>query len=231
MKKFLHSALDDLSWVFYPSLCASCTKPLFKGEEVICTQCRFHLPRTGFHLLKGNPVEKHFWGKVPVHAATAYYYFSKGEKVQRMIHGLKYKGRKDIGQMVGKLMGSELSRSEFAGCDWIIPVPLHQSKMKTRGYNQSDCFAEGLSEGLHVPFSPEFLRRKRSTDTQTRKHRFERFKNVEDVFFVEEKEELYGKHILLVDDVITTGSTLVSCAEALLKIPDLKLSFAAIACA
>ncbi|MBL0104629.1 MAG: ComF family protein [Bacteroidetes bacterium] len=231
MKTLLQRSFDDLSWIFYPKLCAACTRPLYAGEECICTICRFHLPRTQFHLQRENAVEKHFWGKVPLKAATAYYYFSKGEKVQRLIHGLKYKGRQDIGEFVGRLMGVELRDSPFSENELIIPVPLHESKLKIRGYNQSDCFAEGLSQGMNVAFSSTALQRKKQTDTQTRKHRFERFRNVENVFEVKAPSLLENKHILLVDDVVTTGSTLIACAETLLRVPGVRLSFAAMACA
>jgi ComF family protein len=217
--------------MMYPTLCAACGKPLFHGEECICTPCRFHLPRTGFHLFNGNPVVKHFWGKVKVESATAYYYFNKGERVQRLIHQLKYKGRKDVGIFIGNLMGNELKKSEFEKVDLVVPVPLHISKLKKRGYNQSDCFAEGLASGLNKKFSNAVVSRMEATETQTRKHRFERYKNVDNIFDVIDADAVSGKNILLVDDVITTGSTLISCAEALVKIPDAKVYIAVIACA
>ena len=132
-------------WMMYPTLCAACSRPLFSGEECVCTPCRYHLPRTGFHLLDENPVVRNFWGKISVRHATAYYYFSKGERVQKLIHQLKYKGRKDVGEFVGKLMGSELKDSIYNDVDLVVPVPLHKSRLKFRGYNQSDCFAEGLA--------------------------------------------------------------------------------------
>jgi ComF family protein len=231
MKNFLQRSFDDLFWIFYPTLCASCTRPLYTGEECICTICRFHLPRTQFHLYRDNVVEKHFWGKVPLKAATAYYYFSKGEKVQRLIHGLKYKGRRDVGECIGRLMGVDLRESVFSENELIIPVPLHEKKLKVRGYNQSDCFAEGLSKGLNIDFSSTTLIRKKATETQTRKHRYERFRNVENVFDIADPKLIENKRILLVDDVVTTGSTLIACAETLLRVPGVHLSFAAIACA
>lgn len=222
---------DDLMWMMYPSLCAACGRPLFKGEESLCTPCRFQLPLTGFHREADNPLIKHFWGKANVKFATAYYYFSKGEKVQRLIHQLKYKGRKDVGKLVGKLMGFDLRHSPFQDVDLILPVPLHKKKLKARGYNQSDCFAEGLSIGLNKPFSTNSLIRSELTSTQTQKHRFDRFENVKDVFDVINPGNVAGKKVLLVDDVVTTGSTLLSCAEPILKLPDTVVMIAAIACA
>lgn len=222
--------LDDLLWLVYPELCVSCDKPLNTGEKCLCTSCRFHLPKTNFHLEEVNPIIKHFWGKVKVEAAAAYFLFTKGEKVQHLIHQLKYRKRKDIGVFLGELYGYDLKKSAvFSTVDVIIPVPLHPKKLRKRGYNQSECFAEGLSQSLKVPYDVRSLKRKKETQTQTRKHRFERFENVNNVFSVTKPEQLKGKHILLVDDVITTGSTLVACAEALLAVPGTKVSIVAIA--
>jgi len=231
MKNKFFRFADDFLWMMYPSLCAACGRPLFHGEDCICTPCRFHLPRTGFHLIDENPVVKHFWGKANVKGATAYYYFSKGERVQQLIHHLKYKGRKDVGIFIGFLMGNELQNSVFNSIDVVVPVPLHASKLKKRGYNQSDCFAEGLANGLKKELSVSMLERVEATETQTRKHRFERFRNVDNIFRVADEQSANGRKILLVDDVITTGSTLISCAEALLKVPGTTVYIAAIACA
>lgn len=222
---------DDLVWMMYPSLCAACNRPLFNGEDCICTPCRFHLPRTGFHLLPGNQIEKQFWGKIKICRATAYLFFSKGQKVQKLIHHLKYKGRKDVGLFIGQLMGNELRNSAFEDTELILPVPLHKARQRRRGYNQSDCLAEGLSAGLKKEFDPYAIERVEATSTQTRKHRYDRYRNVENIFNVRNARTLEGKNILLVDDVITTGSTLISCAETILKIPGTKVSIAAIACA
>ena len=222
---------DDFLWMMYPSLCAACGKPLFRGEECICTPCRFHLPRTGFHLITENPVEKQFWGKVNVRNAMAYYYFSKGERVQRLIHQLKYKGRKDVGLFIGSLIGNELQESLFNRVDLVVPVPLHISRQRKRGYNQSDCIAEGIARGLKKNFSFSVIERIEATSTQTRKHRFERFMNVDNIFRVTDTKAVEGKKILLVDDVITTGSTLISCAQSLLDIPGTAVYIAALACA
>ena len=222
--------LDDLLWLVYPELCVSCEKPLNTGEKCLCTSCRFHLPKTNFHLEEENPVVKHFWGKVKVEAAASYFLFTKGEKVQHLIHQLKYKKRKDIGVFVGELYGYDLKKSEkFSSVDVIMPVPLHPKKLRQRGYNQSECFAEGLSQSLKIPFDSKSLKRGIATETQTRKHRYERYENVDKVFSVARPEHIRGKHVLLVDDVITTGSTLVACAEALLEQPGTRVSIATIA--
>ncbi len=230
MRKLFQFA-DDLLWMMYPVLCAACDRPLFKGENCICTPCLYHLPQTHFHLQDDNPVVRHFWGKARIERATAGYYFGKGQRVQRLIHQLKYKGRKDVGDFLGCILGKALSESEYGKIDMIVPVPLHKSKLKFRGYNQSDCFAEGLSKGMNKPAVNDALKRVEATSTQTKKHRYDRFRNVNNIFVVEDKKLIEGKNILLVDDVITTGSTLISCVETITAIPGTSVSIAAIACA
>lgn len=222
--------LKDLKKLFYPQVCLSCTNSLFAGEDVLCLRCQKKLPRTNFHLDPINPVIKQFWGKVPVKAATAFYHFSKGSKVQHLIHQLKYKQHPEVGVKIGKLMGNDLLQSEwFTDLDVVIPVPLHPDKQRTRGYNQAAVFATGLALSLGIADSQTNLQRTKFTTTQTRKHRFERFENVNEVFMVADKTSLRNKNVLLVDDVITTGSTLTACAETILKIPGTSVSIAAIA--
>jgi len=226
---FVNRLLTDLLWLVYPELCAACDRALNSGERCVCTFCRYHLPRTHFHLEKDNAIEKRFWGRAPVQAATAFFHFSKGEKVQRMIHKLKYKGEKEIGVGVGEWMGHELKDAEgFAGASLVVPVPLHPRRQSKRGYNQSAMLAEGLSKSMRIPYS-EALLRNLETATQTKKHRFERFENVNRVFAVKNPAELENKHILLVDDVITTGATLIACAEALLEVPGTSVSIVTMA--
>jgi ComF family protein len=227
---FIMLWLPDLINLFYPEVCAACNNGLFKGEKTLCTRCLYHLPKTGFHLIEGNAVEKQFWGKVPVHSATALYYFNKGERVQQLIHRLKYHGEKDIGALTGRILGSDLkSASRFASVNAVIPVPLHLKKLRARGFNQSDCFGEGIAQAMKVPFIEDYIIRQQATSTQTRKSRFARFENVNKIFILNEKYAPQPDHFLLVDDVITTGSTLTSCAETLLEIPGSKVSIATLA--
>jgi ComF family protein len=156
--------------------------------------------------------------------------FSKGGSVQKLVHQLKYRGRKEIGIAIGKFYGADLRESEtFCSSQVIIPVPLHAGKLKRRGYNQSDLFAQGLASGLDIPHDPANLVRVKASETQTRRSRFERWKNVESVFKVSDPSRLEGKNILLVDDVVTTGSTLEACAQELLKVPGTTVSVATIA--
>lgn len=222
----------DFLWLLYPLRCAACERDLVEGEKAICTHCRYRLPRTHFHHFPGNVVERHFWGKIPLVAAAACFHFSKGERVQRMIHHLKYKQRPDVGVEVGTWYGRDLLQvPAFASIDLIIPVPLHPEKLRLRGYNQAACFAEGLGIGMGKTVLPDGLLKVVATSTQTRKHRFDRFRNVEHVFQAADPAGLTGRHILLVDDVITTGSTLVSCAETLLEVPGVRISIVGMAAA
>lgn len=220
----------DFLSLFFPDLCCACGDPLVSNEDQLCTSCLYDLPYTNFHLQEDNPVVRQFWGRIPVTGAFAYLYFHKQGKVQSIIHHLKYKNRPLLGQLLGLMYGRELAKTAYASSlDLIIPVPLHPSRMKERGYNQSHCIAEGLSLILNLPLGEEYLYRSRSTSTQTHKGRFERFENMAEVFRLEKAEELTGKHVLLVDDVITTGATLEACALSLLAVPGLQVSILAIA--
>lgn len=222
--------LKDFISLIFPQVCVSCGKSLYKKEESICTYCAYHLPKTNYHLDNDNPVAKIFWGRVPVHSVAAFYNFNKGGKVQHLIHQLKYKGRQEVGVSVGKLYGFELLQSDyFKTIDTIIPVPLHPKRQKKRGYNQSDCFAQGLSQSMKVEADCKTLYRAHESETQTKKSRFSRWQNVETVFQLRDLKTLEGKHVLLVDDVITTGATFEACAQILLQVPDIKISIAAMA--
>lgn len=222
--------IKDFFSLIFPQVCVSCGKALYKNEKSICMFCIYHLPKTNFHTDKVNPIAKIFWGRVPVVAASAYYSFAKGGNVQHLIHQLKYKGQKEVGVTIGKLYGQELKLiEEFRLADIIIPVPLHKKKQRKRGYNQSEYFAEGLSQGMNIKTDFKSLYRALASETQTRKSRFNRWKNVESVFQLRDKISLSGKHILLVDDVITTGATLEACAHTLLQIPDVTISIVTMA--
>jgi len=222
--------LTDFIALLFPITCAACGKSLYKNEQSICTYCMYYLPKTNYHLAFDNPVAKIFWGRVSIHSAASYYSFNKGGKVQKLIHQLKYNGQKHVGVTVGKLYGQELKCvDDFNTVDVVIPVPLHPKRLKKRGYNQSDSFAEGLAESMDSEVNFRSLVRKEESSSQTKKSRYSRWQNVESIFGVQYPEQIAGKHILLVDDVVTTGATLEACAQTLLKVPDLKLSIATIA--
>lgn len=224
------SWLVDFVSLIYPHQCVSCDKTLYDTKNCICISCQFKLPKTNFHLDKQNTVAKIFWGKVPLEHAAAYYYFNKGDKVQKLVHGLKYKNLPQVGVETGVLYGNELKTSSpFNSVDFIIPVPLHSQKLLSRGYNQAESFGVGLAQAMEIECRNDILIRKKFTETQTKKSQFERWLNVDSVFAIEKPAEIEGKHLLLVDDVVTTGSTLEACAQLLLQVEGVKVSIACMA--
>lgn len=230
MKKQIQTYFRDFSSLLFPNLCIACGRGLLKGEELLCTFCFFHLPKTWFHNDDENPVSKTFWGRVDIAHATACFYFTKGNNVQQMLHELKYKKNKPVGIYIGRYYGRELKdHYGFGTVEVVVPVPLHPKKKRKRGYNQSEMFAGGLCDTMQIKMETKCLVRKTASETQTRKSRFSRWENVKDIFVVKNQDRLIGKHILLVDDVITTGATMEACILALSQIPGSKISVAAIA--
>ena len=232
MIRKLVSYLDDFLSLIYPRLCHACGQSLYLNEEVLCTRCLYQLPQTHSHLQKGNSVEKVFWGRFQITSACARYYFRRETKVQHLLHQFKYKKAPEIGTYIGRIYGAELHKSPlFNSIDVIIPVPLHKSKLLKRGYNQAAVFAHGLSIGMRVPVDEQSLTRIYASESQTRKTRIRRWENVKTIFAINNAPQLEGKHILLVDDVVTTGATIEACARKLLEIKDIRISVAAIAVA
>lgn len=221
---------EDVINLLFPLLCNACGAHLHYGEKEICSHCLYDLPYTDFHLHADNPVAQQFWSRVPLNAAMAMLYFKKGNKVQQLMHSLKYKSQTELGHILGNLLGEKLRQSQaYAHVDAIVPVPLHARKEKLRGYNQSLFIANGIAEVLDVPVKNANLLRRKATESQTKKSRYTRYENMEAVFEVRGAEELRDRHILLIDDVITTGATLEACANALLNIGVKKISIATIA--
>jgi ComF family protein len=222
--------IKDFVSLLFPELCAACGECLVANENIICTDCHFNLPFTNFHLQADNIVARQFWGKINIEAAYSLYYFVKGGKIQSLMHQFKYRGQQQIGNILGDIAGDQLLNNEiFRGVDLIVPVPLHKKRLAQRGYNQSACFADGLALKLKTIVEINNLVREVPTSTQTHKSRFARFENMKEVFIVRHPEIFENKHILLVDDIVTTGSTLEACGIALLNIPGVKLSIATIA--
>ncbi|MGB4204559.1 MAG: phosphoribosyltransferase family protein [Bacteroidales bacterium] len=226
------SLLEDFVSLIYPQVCQACGNTLFRNEEIICTYCRYHLPRTHYHKLKDNPLAQVFWGRVNLENVSAFYFFRKGGKVQHLMHQFKYRGKDEIGVYLGKLYGAELREEEaFSSIEMVIPVPLHIKKLRKRGYNQSEKFAEGLAASMNIELETSVLIRTFASETQTRKTRFNRWENVKEIFKVTDPQKITGKHILLVDDVITTGATIEASAQHLLETEGVRLSVASLACA
>lgn len=216
MRLSLPGIWNDFISLFFPQICQACDKALFEGEEVICIQCQYELPRTDFHKTPDNPVAKTFWGRIDVKQASSFFYFHAGGKVQRLIHRLKYYDKTIVGSALGRMYGTELNGAgNYVKPDFVHPVPLHPKKLHQRGYNQSTYFAEGIAEALGIPVRTDILKRISYTGSQTKKTREERWLNVKDAFVVGSSTTLNGKHILLVDDVITTGATLEAGAQRL----------------
>ncbi len=226
MLKYLRALFS----LFYPNVCMACNGTLAAGEDLICIGCMVGLPKTQFHTDANNPVAQAFWGRVPLHAAAAYYYFEKGGNVQHLLHNLKYNGQKALGQKVGMLYGSELKENDWFGTvDKVLPVPLHKRKQRQRGYNQSEFFAVGMATALGAHTDTTTLIKTIATQSQTKKSRAERIANVKEVFKLNNPDSLKNKHVLLVDDVITTGATIEACVNVLAQVEGIKISVASIA--
>ena len=221
----MKSALKDFLNLMFPSLCIVCGENLQKQEQQICISCLHGIPKTNYHLVSNNPIEKRFWGKVPINRGTSFFFFQKGSPFQKILHSLKYRNNQEIGELLGKYAAVELLDSaDFSSIDVIIPVPLHPKKYKSRGYNQSECIGKGLSKILEKPIDTTTLIRTRENTTQTKKTVFERYENTEGIFILQNKNILTGKHVLLVDDVLTTGATLEACIRALIEIEGVEVS-------
>lgn len=218
--------------LFFPRQCAACGASLQEGEEGLCMKCNMDMPRTNYHLRKDNPVERLFWGKIPLERATSYFFYQKGSSFRQILHQLKYGGRKDLGELMGRFMAAELaSAGFFKDVDRIVPVPLHPRKRKLRGYNQSECIAHGISAVTGIPMDTSSVIRKKHTDTQTRKSTYERWENVDGIFHLLHPGRLRGKHVLIVDDVLTTGSTTTACADAFKGVESIRISILTLAAA
>ncbi len=217
---------------FFPHVCTGCGSDLLHEDHLLCLQCFSELPHTRFEMHAANPVERIFWGRLPVTSAMAAFYFSKGSVMQGLIHELKYKNNKDIGLYLGKLIGEAIcSSNNFMDVDALVPLPLFAAKERKRGYNQATLLCNGMAEILKIPVITGNIIRKHSTETQTRKGRTERWENVAGSFFINDSADLQGRHLLLVDDVITTGATLEACGTKVMESANCRLSIAALAIA
>lgn len=210
--------LNDLAALFFAQTCVGCDAPLVSGERLICTTCWYHLPDTHTHKDKHNSSARQLWGRVRLEAVASCWYFRDASRVKRIIHHLKYRGRPEIGTAIGVRYGTVLADTvPFNQADIIVPVPLHPKKLRTRGYNQSAFFARGLARSMKLPVVEHCIIRHRATESQTHKNRYERYENMRKTFEANDADAIADRHVLLVDDVLTTGATLEACASALLE--------------
>ena len=226
----LKEITGGISHLLYPRLCEGCSKPLLAEEEVLCLNCNVYLlPRTAYHHIADNETTMRFTGRVPVERATSFAYFTPDGLLQHLLHKLKYDGKQYIGNYLGKQLAYDLIQVNWQqGVDAIIPVPLHPDKGRARGYNQSELIAGGMAEILQIPVITTALKRIKNTESQTQKTREQRMENMQDAFALTDAGQITGKHLLLTDDVLTTGATLEACALALKTAHNVKISIATI---
>ena len=213
-----------------PRLCVVCGHRLTVTEEVICAKCNFHLPRTGFHHhAYDNEMAKLFWAQIPIEKATAFFYYEAHAETANIIYELKYKNHPEIGNIVGRMLAKEIQPSGFFdGIDGIVPIPLAKKRLRQRGYNQSMEIAQGVSEMTGLPIYMKVVRRNSFKGSQTNKGRWDRQENVEHVFELTDATAVSNKHLLLIDDVITTGATCIACAKALCQSGNIRISILAL---
>ncbi len=217
--------------LLFPKVCVGCKQQLMKQEEVLCTACIHSLPLASFHKTGNSVLKDKFYGRFLLQNATALAYFQKRGLTQQLLHNLKYRGRKEISSFFGKWLGAELSEIDcYKEIDLVIPVPLHKQKLRKRGYNQVEGFGKEIASALNVPYRDDVLIKISKSGSQVFKTRILRFE-AEEVFSIQNLEAINNKHVLLVDDIITTGATLEKCALQLLKGENVSISIATIAVA
>jgi ComF family protein len=209
-----------------PRLCVVCGQRLAPTERSLCSVCLFHLPRTDFHQKPlDNPMAQLFWGLAPIEKAAALFYYHPHSETAQLVYRLKYNNRPDIGEDIGRVMANELQATDFfSDIDILLPVPLASKRLRQRGYNQSEQLAKGISDITHLPIVTKALRRKHFQQSQTTLNRWQRQENVEDTFWLKDGSQLQDKHVLLIDDICTTGATLISCANTLKDIEGIRIS-------
>jgi ComF family protein len=224
------SFLSNFFTLLYPESCPICSKALLAGEKIICTFCLYKLPKTNFHLSEQNPIHDLFIGRIDIKHSGAYLNFRKGGGVQQLIHEFKYKSRVEIGRFLGECYGIDLMEAPWIKTvDCVIPIPLHEKKLKKRGFNQSEEFASGIAKILEIPMRLDVLERATFSETQTKKSKYQRWENVKGVFEIKNPDLFTGNHVLLVDDVITTGATMEAATQCLIEDAGAQVSVAAMA--
>ena len=224
--------IKNLINLLFPKVCYACNNLLADQETHLCTNCRHELPITNYHITQSPSITKIFYGRVKIEQATALLKFSKKGKVQRLLHNLKYRGHEPISGMLGSWLGHELkSIASYQNIDLVIPVPLHKRKLRKRGYNQVTQFGKEIAKAINAEYNDTVLVKISNTKTQVFKKRVARWINNQEIFSLQNKDQIAGKHILLVDDIITTGATIEACTSILQKAGNVKISVAAMAIA
>ena len=222
--------LTNLVSLLYPDLCVICGEPLIENEKYFCFACFFKLPRTNYHFIPENQTIERFAGKVSLAKASSYLYYNKGGIAQKLIAEIKYKGNQNLGIWIGSYLANDMiSSGFFQGIDYLLPVPLHRAKEKKRGFNQAEKLARGISQVTKIPLETINIFREKSNTSQTRKGLFDRWMNTRNLFQLKNPDLYNKKHILLIDDVLTTGSTLEAVTQSLLKSQDVKISILTLA--
>lgn len=222
--------INDFMSLIYPRHCEACGINLLKHEEFICNLCLINLPKSNYHKNLNNELNFVFAGRIPLQHALCFYLFEKSGRVQKLLHAIKYQNQKELAKFIGKLYAKDLKESEILkNVDVVLPIPLHQKKLKQRGYNQSEWFTKGITSELNLKLDIASLKKTNATSTQTNKNKFQRWENVEGVFELQNPEALYNKHVLIVDDVITTGATIEAAWQALKDVVGIKISVLSIA--
>ncbi|MDZ4809330.1 MAG: ComF family protein [Bacteroidota bacterium] len=219
---------DSVLHLLFPHVCTGCGSDILNEEGVLCMRCMDAMPETNFELHLNNPVEKTFWGRLPLAGATAQFYFTKESLMQHLMHQFKYKGNKELGLQLGRMMGDQILKSGRFQVDGLVPLPLFPAKQRRRGYNQATVLCEGMAAVMNIPVLDRVIIRPQHTETQTKKGRIERWKNMEGKFVLSDPDAIRNKHLLLVDDVVTTGATFEACGNELLKAENVILSLASL---
>lgn len=221
----MHQHLQALANFFIPHTCPGCGDALGSSTQHLCWRCLHQLPVTRFEAMTTNPVDRMFYGRLPLQYASAFLFFNAGALAQQLVHQIKYKSHQTLGHYMGQLMAQAMQETEWASSvDVVVPLPLNAKKLRLRGYNQSMLLCQGMAQVLQKPIENVAVVRNVFTQTQTRKTRMQRWSNVAEVFDLQNDHRLENKHVLLVDDVVTTGATIDACGQKLLQVPGLRLS-------
>ena len=222
--------INDFMSLIYPRHCEACGTNLLKHEEFICNLCLINLPKSNYHSNTDNELIYVFAGRIPLQHALCFYLFEKSGRVQKLLHAIKYQNQKELAEYLGKLYAKDLKQNKILkDVEVVLPIPLHSKKLKLRGYNQSEWFAKGIASELDLKIVTTSLKKSNATNTQTNKKKFERWENVEGVFELENNATLVNKHVLIVDDVITTGATIEAAWQALKDVEGIKISVLSLA--